>query len=348
MSICRWPVRILIVALLLPLAWGCSQAGSGGGTASGTVRVQGAGASFPALLYQQWFRQYGEQVGGVRIDYQSVGSGQGVRSVIDHTVDFGASDAAMTAEEMQQVPEGVTLLPMTAGAIVLGYNLEGVTELKLSREVYTGIFLGEITKWDDPRIVSQNPGVSGLTGPIHVVVRADSSGTTYVFSQHLSAISPEFKEKVGVNKQPDWPVGTKSKGNEGVTAAIKSTPGSIGYVEFGYAENLQVSMATLENQAGQFVKPTTESAGAALAAVDMPADLIAWIPDPAGENSYPVVTYTWIICYKKYADAKKSEAIKGLLRWCLTEGQAASAKLGYVPLPEAVAAKVREAVDQIQ
>jgi phosphate transport system substrate-binding protein len=349
MAINRWPTGFLLLLTVLIGVTGCSKSGSSGGSgASSTVRLQGAGASFPALLYQQWFRQYGEQSPGIRVDYQSVGSGQGVRSVIDHTVDFGASDAAMTAEEMQQVPEGVTLLPVTAGAIVLGYNLEGVSELKLSREVYAGIFLGDITKWDDPRILADNPGKSGLKGPVNVIVRADSSGTTYVFSQHLSTISPTFKEKVGVNKQPDWPVGTKSKGNEGVTAALKSTPGSIGYIEFGYAENNRVTMAALENQSGQYVMPSAQSAGAALAAVEMPADLLAWLPDPEGESSYPIVTYTWIICYKKYADPKKSEALKGLLRWCLKEGQAASVRLGYVPLPEAVAGKVLEAVEQIQ
>ena len=349
MAINRWPAGLILLHMVLIGVAGCTKGGgSGGSGASTTVRLQGAGASFPALLYQQWFRQYGQQSPGIRVDYQSVGSGQGVRSVIDHTVDFGASDAAMTAEEMQQVPEGVTLLPMTAGAIVLGYNLEGVSELKLSREVYAGIFLGDITKWDDPRILAENPGTSDLKGPINVIVRADSSGTTYVFSQHLSAISETFKEKVGVNKQPDWPVGTKSKGNEGVTAAIKSTPGSIGYIEFGYADNNRVTMAALENKSGQYVVPNAQSAGAALAAVEMPADLLAWLPDPEGETSYPIVTYTWIICYKKYADPKKAEALKGLLRWCLKEGQAASVALGYVPLPEAVAGKVLEAVEQIQ
>ena len=188
------------------------------------VKLQGAGASFPAPLYNKWFKSYSASHPDVEVDYQSVGSGSGKKSVIDHTVDFGASDAAMSEEEMARVPGGVQLLPMTAGAIVIAYNVEGVNGLKLSRKAYTGIFLGKIKKWNDPEIASANPGVTLPDLPINVVVRADGSGTSFVFSKHLSAISEEFDKEVGTNTMPNWPVGTKSKGNEGVTASLKINP----------------------------------------------------------------------------------------------------------------------------
>ena len=259
------------------------------------ARLQGAGASFPAPLYTKWFKDYAASHPGVQIDYQSVGSGSGVKAVIDHTVDFGASDAAMTPEEIGRVPEGVKLFPMTAGSIVLSYNLEGVTALKLSRKTYSNIFLGKVKTWNDPQIVASNPGVKLPKTPINVVVRADSSGTTFVFTKHMSEISPEFAQSPGVNKMPSWPVGTRSKGNEGVTASIKTTPGSIGYIEYGYAKSQSMPMAQLENKAGKFVAASTASGQAALAAVEMPENLIAWASDPAGDAAYPIVTFTWII-----------------------------------------------------
>ena len=230
--------------------------------------MQGAGASFPAPLYNKWFKSYGASHPDVEVDYQSVGSGSGKKSVIDQTVDFGASDAAMTDEEMARVQGGVQLLPMTAGAIVIAYNVDGVTNLKLSRKAYTGIFLGKIKKWNDPAIAAANPGAKLPDLPINVVVRADGSGTSYVFSKHLSAVSEEFNKAVGTNTMPNWPVGTKSKGNEGVTASLKTTPGSIGYVEYGYAKSQKLTIATLENKAGKYVAASTASGQAALASVD--------------------------------------------------------------------------------
>jgi phosphate transport system substrate-binding protein len=328
---------MLFGALVLAIG-GCGSPGE-------SVKIQGAGASFPAPLYVKWFKDYKSKNKGVQIDYQSVGSGQGVKSFIDGTVDFGASDAAMTPEEMKKVEKGVVLLPMTAGTIVIPFNLEGVKELKLSREALTGIFSGKITKWNDPAIAKTNEGTSLPDKTINVVVRSDSSGTTYVFTKHLAAISPEFDKSVGVNKMPSWPVGTKSKGNEGVTASITTTPGSIGYIEYSYAKGL--SVAALENKAGQFVKASTASAQAALDGAEMPADLIAWVPDPEGKEAYPIVTYTWIMAYKSY-EKKKAEALKGVLEYCLTTGQESSEALGYVPLSPKVVAKVKEALGQIK
>jgi len=326
---------------------GCSSGGSTGGVKveGEKVKLQGAGASFPAPLYAKWFKDYKTAHKEVLIDYQSVGSGAGVKALIDGTVDFAASDAAMTTEEIAKVDKGVVMLPMTAGAIVLAYNLEGVKDLKLSREAYSGIFLGKITKWSDEAIRKTNPGAALPDKNINVVVRSDSSGTTFVFTKHLSAINAEFAKSPGTNKLPSWPVGTKSKGNEGVTASITTTPGSIGYIEFSYAKKL--SVAAIENKAGEFVLASTATAQEALNATEMPSDLVAWLPDPASKNSYPIVTYTWLLCYKKYDAKRKADALKDVINYCLTKGQESSEALGYVPLSEKVVAKVKEAAQQI-
>ena len=322
---------------------------SGGSAGSGEfVKIQGAGASFPAPLYSSWFKKYTQANEGVQVDYQSVGSGSGVKMFMEGTVDFGASDAAMKPEEIEQVPEGVQLLPMTAGSIVLAYNLEGLNALKLSRSAYTGIFLGNITKWNDPAIAASNPGASLPDQNINVVVRSDSSGTTFVFTKHLSAISDKFAESPGTNKKPNWPVGIQSKGNEGVTQTIATTPGSIGYIEFGYAVKSKLNMVALENRAGNFIAPSVESAQAALAAIEMPDDLIAWAPDPEGVDAYPIITYTWLLCYKKYSDADKAAKVKAVVEFCLDdEQQRAAQPLGYIPLPAPVVTQVRAALQNI-
>ncbi len=310
-------------------------AGDSGGNG---VKLQGAGASFPAPLYTKWFKNFSGSRPDVQVDYQSVGSGSGVKSVIDKTVDFGASDAAMSDEEMARVQGGVQLLPMTAGSIVIAYNLPEVKDLKLSRKTYPAIFLGKIKNWNDPEIAKANPGVKLPDKPINVVVRADSSGTSFAFSTHLSAISPDFKKTVGVNKMPNWPVGTKSKGNEGVTASLMTTPGSIGYIEYGYAKSQNVPFAQLENKAGKYVSATTASGQAALASTVLPENLIAWNGDPTGDDAYPIVTYTWQIFYKKY-EPKKFAAVQDLIKYQLGDGQKDSESLGYIPLPQSVVAK---------
>jgi len=315
--------------------------------ADSLVRLTGAGASFPAPLYNKWFKDFHSQHQNVQVDYQSVGSGSGVKNFINKTVDFGASDAAMSPEEIAQIEGGAQLIPMTAGSIVLAYNLPEVPELKLSREAYAGIFLGKVTKWNDPSIVKTNPDAKLPDSPINVIVRADSSGTTNVFTRHLAAISPEFAKSPGVNSMPNWAVGTRSKGNEGVTAGIRTTPGSIGYIEYGYAAGQKVPMVTIENKAGKFVKPTMEAALASLASVALPEDLIAWLPDPDSENSYPIVTFTWMLFYKKY-DPNKLQALKDVVGYCLSEGQKSSEQLGYIPLPANVVEKDKAALENIQ
>lgn len=343
MKIRLWTAAFAFV-LVTALLTSCN---SKSAASSEGVKLQGAGASFPAPLYNKWFKSYSASHPDVEVDYQSVGSGSGKKSVIDHTVDFGASDAAMTDEEMARVPGGVQLLPMTAGAIVIAYNVDGVTNLKLSRKAYTGIFLGKIKKWNDPEIVAANPGTKLPDLPINVVVRADGSGTSYVFSKHLSAVNEDFNKAVGTNTMPNWPVGTKSKGNEGVTASLKTTPGSIGYVEYGYANSQKLNTATLENKAGKYVTASTASGQAALASVTLPDNLIAWASDPAAPDAYPIVTYTWLICYRKYPDAKKVAALQDLLKYSLTDGQKDAEALGYIPLPANVTSKNLAAVQTI-
>lgn len=335
------------LAVIVATAALISAACSGNKNSSEGVKLQGAGASFPAPLYQKWFKTYSSSHAGVEIDYQSVGSGSGIKSVIDKTVDFGASDAAMSPEDQARVEGGVQLLPMTAGCIVLTYNLAGVKDLKLSRAAYSGIFLGKVKNWNDPLIAKVNPGVKLPDTPINVVVRADGSGTTFVFTKHLSAISPEFAKDPGANTLPNWPVGTRSKGNEGVTASIMSTPGAIGYIEYGYAKSQNLPMAILENKSGNYVAAGTASAQAALASVPLPDDLIAWASDPDANDAYPIATYTWLLCYKQYHDKAKFQTLQGLLNYCLTDGQKDSEALGYIPLPPAVADRVKAATQNI-
>jgi len=332
-------------ALLIVALAGCS-AGAPSGVKS--VKLQGAGASFPAPLYNKWFKAYNAAHPEVQIDYQSVGSGSGVKAVIDKTVDFGASDAAMSDKEMEQVDVGVQLLPMTAGSIVLAYNIPDIDTLSLSRDAYVGIFLGKVTKWNDPAIAATNKDAKLPDSDIHVVTRADSSGTTFVFTKHLSTVSAEFAASPGVNKMPNWPVGSKSKGNEGVAGSISTTPGAIGYMEYGYAVGAKLKMAKLENKAGKLIEPTIEAAQTSLASIEMPDDLVAWLPDPDGDGSYPIVTYTWIMAYKKYADPAKAKALKEVLTYCLDEGQKQSAALGYVPLPTTAVPKIKAALDNIE
>ncbi|MDZ7953852.1 phosphate ABC transporter substrate-binding protein PstS [Nostoc sp. DedQUE09] len=315
----------------------------------GTVKLSGAGATFPAPLYDTWFTDLNKKYPNLQVDYASVGSGSGVEQFIKGTVDFGASDVAMKDEEIQKVPadRGVILLPVTAGSIVLAYNLPDVPELKLPRAVYADILLGKIKSWDDAQIAKANPGAKLPKEAITVVYRSDGSGTTGVFTKHLSAISPEWKSKVGEGKSVNWPVGVGAKGNEGVTAQIQQTQGSIGYIEYGYAKQNNLKFAALENKAGKFIVDTEQSAAKTLEAVTLPENLRAFIADPEGADSYPIVSYTWLLVYKKYPNAAKAKAIEAAIEYALTEGQKQAIPLGYVPLPSNVITKVAAAADQV-
>ena len=327
--------------------------------ASADVKLIGSGASFPFPLYSKWFKDFSKETDGVRIDYQAKGSGAGIQDFINGTVDFAASDAAMKDKEIEQVKDGAVLLPMTAGEVVLAYNLEGVAELKLPRNVYPEIFAGNITMWNDPAIAAANPGVELPNKAITVVVRSDSSGTTYVFTGHLSEINSHFKDKIGQAKSPQWPNSAKfvkAPKNDGITATIKQTPGAIGYIEYGYAKLTNAKTAMLENKAGHFVAPGSESGAAALASAEFPTgnlpnsdvpNLIAWVNDPAGDEAYPIASFTWLLLYKNQDD-EKAKVLRDLIEYCLTEGQKSADALGYIPLPENVIAKVREAAKLVQ
>jgi phosphate transport system substrate-binding protein len=312
-----------------------------------SITLSGAGASFPAPLYQRWFADFNKKYSNAQISYQSVGSGAGVKQFIAGTVDFGASDTAMKDDEIAKVTKGAVLIPVTAGSIVFAYNLPDVKELKLSREVYSNIFLGKITKWNDPAIAKLNDGVKLPDLAISVVYRSDGSGTTGVFTKHLSTASADWKSGPGEGKSIQWPTGTGAKGNEGVTAQIQQTAGAIGYIEYGYAVQNKISFATIENKAGKYVKASPESGSKSLASIELPASLIAFEPDPKGEEAYPIVSYTWLLLYKKYDDPAKAETIKAMLEWVITEGQKTSSELGYIPLPAEVAAKLKPAIASI-
>ena len=311
-------------------------------------QLSGAGATFPAPLYQRWSVEYHAAHPEVQVNYQSVGSGAGVKNFIQGVVDFGASDAAMTDEEMAQSPRGAVLIPATAGSVVLAYNLPGVYNLRLSRAALAGIFRGTVNKWNDDAIVASNPGMTLPDQPISVAYRSDGSGTTFVFTQHLAKVSPEFDKEVGFDKSVTFPVGVGGKGNEGVTALIKQTPGTIGYIEYGYARNNGLAVAAIENKSGNFIAPSPESGASTLSSVEMPANLRVWPVDPAGAGDYPIVSFSWLLLYDKYDDARKLSALKDFVVFGLTKGQEFADELGYIPLPEAVVEKSKAALETVR
>jgi phosphate transport system substrate-binding protein len=325
---------------------------SGPAGAQDRMRLTGSGASFPFPIYSAWFKTFSTKHKSVTVDYQAKGSGAGIQDFVNRTVDFAASDAAMSDADIAKVPGGVQLLPMTAGEIVLGYNIPGNPKgLKLPRDVYVGIFLGKITKWSDPKLKAANPGLTLPDSDITVVRRADASGTTFVFTQHLSAISEEWKKGPGTGTTVNWPKSDKfvaAPKNDGVTATIKQTPGSIGYIEYAFAKFSKIEMALLQNKAGEYVAAGGHGGSDALASVKLPDDLRAWITDPEGAKSYPIATYTWMLFYKDNKDPKKAAALRELVDYCLTEGQKMSEAMGYIPLPANVVTAVRKASSSIQ
>lgn len=317
-------------------------------TTTHAQQLSGAGATFPAPLYQRWSVEFNKAKPSIQINYQSVGSGAGVKNLMKGVVDFAASDAAMTDEEISKVSAGVVMIPATAGQIVLAYNLPGIQKLNITREAMTGIFLGTVKKWNDPAIATANPGVNLPAIPIQVAYRSDSSGTTFVFTQHLSAVDSKFADIVGADKTVSFPAGVGGKGNEGVTALIKQSAGTIGYIEYGYAKENGLSMASLQNKSGNFVTPDSESGARTLASVKLPENLRIWPIDPTGANDYPIVTFTWLLLYKSYSDSAKLNALKEFINWSLSTGQTFSKQLGYIPLPESVIQKSKEALSTVK
>ena len=314
-----------------------------------SITIKGAGSTFVGPLFRKWFEQYHEQHPNVVVDYAIVGSGEGTKRFLKGTVDFGASDAALTDEEIASVKRGAVLIPVTAGSIVLAYSPDGMPpQLKLSRSVYADIFLGKITRWDDDRIAAINPGVSLPKREIAVVVRQDSSGTTFAFTNHLSAISDEWRKGPGVSKSPGWPARvSRANGNEGVAGNILRGVGMIGYVEYGTAKRVGLGMAWPENKAGNYIKPTGTSGLETLLRAKMPKNLRLFMPDPDGENAYPIVTYSWLLLYKTYDDPKTLDTLKDVVRWCLDDGQQDSESLGYIRLAPRVVSAATHALESI-
>jgi phosphate transport system substrate-binding protein len=320
--------------------------------AAAQVKLNGAGATFPNIIYQDWMITYNKAHADVQLNYQSIGSGGGIRQFSEGTVDFGGSDAPMSDSAIAAIQGNVLHIPTVLGAVVITYNLAGVTQaLRVTPDLVADIFLGKVTKWSDPRIKAANPGASLPDQDITVVRRADSSGTTFVFTTHLAAVSEEWKKGPGVGTTVKWPSSDKfvaSPKNDGVAATLRQTPGAIGYVEFAFAKFAKLEMATLQNKAGQFVAPGGKGGADALASVKLPADLRAWLPDPDAPQAYPIATYTWLLLYKKNADPKKAAALRELVDYCLTEGQKVSLQMGYIPLPETIASAVKKAASNVQ
>jgi phosphate transport system substrate-binding protein len=347
---------VVLAVAVLAVSIGCRSVPADAGTAGkdvppGTMHIHGAGATFPAPLYKKWLEEYHKRQPDVVVSYAAIGSGEGITEFIAGGVDFGASDAAMSDAQMAEVARGVQLLPAVAGSIVLAYNLEGLGgDLKLTREVYVDIFLGKIKRWDDLRLKRLNPDLTLPNSDIAVVVRQDGSGTTYAFTNHLSAVSDEWRDRgPGVGTLIDWPGNTMAaRGNEGVAGRIKLSKGSIGYVEYGIAKRAGLPLAWLENKAGQFIEPHGGSGLATLLNTPLPENLRVYFPDPDGQDSYPIVTYSWLLLYKQYDDARQLGALKRFVRWCLTTGQEFNESLGFVRLPPQVMARAMEALDSIR
>jgi phosphate transport system substrate-binding protein len=306
--------------------------------------INGAGATFPFPIYSKWFSEYNKLHPDLKFNYQSIGSGGGIKQFTDGTVDFGASDAPMKDDQIAKAPD-VVHIPTVLGADVVAYNLPGVAALRFSPDTLANIFLGKITKWSDPAIAADNPGAKLPDQAISVARRSDGSGTTFIFTDYLSKVSPEWKTKVGSGTSVNWPVGLGGKGNEGVTGIIKSTPGSLGYVELIYAIQQKLSVADIKNQDGSFVKPSLESITAAAAGVEVPADYRVSITNPAGKASYPIAGFTYLLVHKDAKDKAKGVAMVNFLKWALTDGQALAIPLDYAPLPKSVQQRVLKSID---
>jgi phosphate transport system substrate-binding protein len=317
---------------------------------TGSIDLNGAGATFPQPIYNKWFSDYAGKT-GVRINYQSIGSGGGIRQLSEQTVDFGASDSPMTDDEMAKAKGGAVMhIPTVLGAVVIAYNVPQITQpLKLTGETIADIFLGKITKWNDPRIASLNPGVSLPAADILVVHRSDGSGTTFIFSDYLSAVSPAWKTAPGKGKELRWPAGIGAKGNEGVAGQVKQTPNSIGYTELAYVKQNQLQYAAVRNAAGQFVEPTIESITAAAAGTPLPptSDYRVSIVNAAGPAAYPISSFTWLLVYRNMPDAGKAQKLRDFLKWALTEGEQSAASLDYAPLPVELSQRLVARIDSI-
>jgi len=331
--------RIAFVCLALALAL----------PALGQTTLNGAGATFPYPMYSKWFNEYHKIHSDIEINYQSIGSGGGIRQVLAGTVDIGASDGPMSDEQLEQAKIKILHIPTVLGAVVPAYNVPGVTEeIKFTPDVLAGIFIGKITSWSDPAIAKANPGVKFPSQDIIVAHRSDGSGTTYIFTDYLSKVSADWQNQVGKGTSVKWPKGLGGKGNEGVAGMIRQIPGSIGYIELIYAVQNKIPYGSMKNASGNFVKASLESVTAAAASMkSMPADFRVSITNAPGKDSYPISSFTWLLIPVQSKDAAKGKIIVDFLNWMLDDGQKMTAALTYAPLPESVVGKVKAAVKQI-
>ena len=315
-----------------------------------TITLNGAGATFPYPMYSKWFSEYNKLHPDIQFNYQSIGSGGGIRQVLAGTVDFGATDGPMTDEQLAQAKTKILHIPTVLGADVPAYNIPGVTEeLKFTPELLANIFLGKITSWNDAALAKANPGVNLPNQPIIVIHRSDGSGTTYIFTDYLSKVSTDWKNQVGKGTSVKWPVGLGGKGNEGVAGMIRQMQGSIGYVELIYAVNNHIAYGSVKNAGGQFVKASLESVTAAAASVkSMPADFRISITNAPGKDAYPIASFTWLLIPTPSKDRTKGKIIADFLNWMVEDGQKMTADLSYAPLPEGVEAKVKETIKQVK
>jgi len=320
------------------------------GVSIAETNLTGAGATFPYPMYSKWFDEYHNQHKDIKINYQSIGSGGGIKQIQAGTVDFGASDGPMTDEQLSQTPGKVLHIPTVLGADVPTYNVNGVTgELKFTPDVLADLFLGKITKWNDPRLAKANPGVKFPDEDIVIVHRSDGSGTTYIWTDYLSKVSSEWKDKVGKGTSVNWPVGLGGKGNEGVAGTVKQTEGSLGYVELIYAVSNKMPYGSVQNASGSFVKASLDSVTAAAASVqDMPEDFRVSITNAPGKTAYPISSFTWLLVPAEWNDAGKEKAFVDFLNWMVDKGQTMTSALQYAPLPKSVAAKVKARIKEIR
>ena len=329
-------IAVLCLALVLP---GFAQ-----------TTLNGAGATFPYPMYSKWFSEYHKLHPDVEINYQSIGSGGGIRQVIAGTVDFGASDGPMTDEQLKEATTKILHVPTVLGAVVPAYNIPGVSaELKFTPEALAGIFLGKVTSWNDHALTGPNPGVNLPNQPIIVIHRSDGSGTTYIWTDYLSKVSSEWQSQVGKGTSVKWPVGLGGKGNEGVAGMVRQMPGAIGYIELIYAVQNNIPYGVVKNAAGNFVKASLESVTAAAASVqNMPADFRVSITNAPGKDAYPISSFTWLLIPVRSKDAAKGKILADFLNWMVDDGQKVTAQLTYAPLPQNIAAKVKAEIKQVQ
>ena len=345
----RLITAVVLAGVLACAGDGDDQAANGSG---GGVDLNGAGATFPYPLYFQWTADYAQEK-GVRINYQSIGSGGGIQQLLARTVDFGASDAPMSDEELSRAGAPILHIPMTLGAVAVSYNLPSVQQpLRLTGDVVADMFLGRITRWNDPRIAATNAGVTLPDEALLPVHRSDGSGTTYVFTEYLSAVSPTWKAGPGTGKDVAWPTGIGAKGNEGVAAQIKASPGTVGYIEVVYANQNSLPKAAIQNSAGNFVEPNPETTTAAAASIadslSESTDYRISIVNAPGEQAYPISSFTWILVYRDQADSVKGRKLVDFLKWAVTDGQQRATAMDYGPLPQAMRERLVARLDSVR